>query len=160
MALLDAVRSVRTETWAKLKAALSAPLAAAAQALKWPLRIDYHAVPAAERRAFERAYTELLHLQAEGERMGLAPQVADWTAGNGLYPLQALVPPVELRFKYHFMGARNTNRVDKPEWGFANITDLVFEHENFIRDYLQPLTVSAGFGAVDVKVGYMRGITC
>jgi len=31
----------------------------------------------------------------------------------GLYPLQALVQPVSLRFKYHFDGTRETNRLDK-----------------------------------------------
>ena len=32
---------------------------------------------------------------------------------SGLYPLQALIRPVTLRFKYHFEGPRQTNRVDK-----------------------------------------------
>lgn len=32
---------------------------------------------------------------------------------SGLYPLQALVIPVSLRFKYHFEGTRQTNRLDK-----------------------------------------------
>lgn len=32
---------------------------------------------------------------------------------EGLYPLQALVQPVALRFKYHFDSERETNRLDK-----------------------------------------------
>ena len=36
-----------------------------------------------------------------------------WSSGAGLYPLQAMVQPIALRFKYHFQGSRNTNRVDK-----------------------------------------------
>jgi len=32
---------------------------------------------------------------------------------EGLYPLQALVQPISLRFKYHFEGARQTNKLDK-----------------------------------------------
>jgi hypothetical protein len=35
------------------------------------------------------------------------------TTTEGLYPLQALVQPIALRFKYHFDGARQTNRLDK-----------------------------------------------
>ena len=35
------------------------------------------------------------------------------TEKAGLYPLQALVRPVALRFKYHFEGTRPTNRLDK-----------------------------------------------
>jgi hypothetical protein len=32
---------------------------------------------------------------------------------EGLYPLQALVEPISLRFKYHFEGSRLTNKLDK-----------------------------------------------
>ena len=32
---------------------------------------------------------------------------------DGLYPLQALIQPISLRFKYHFEGTRQTNRLDK-----------------------------------------------
>lgn len=37
----------------------------AAEALKWPTRIIYPNIPAAQRRAFERSYQDLLFLQAE-----------------------------------------------------------------------------------------------
>ena len=32
---------------------------------------------------------------------------------EGLYPLQALIQPISLRFKYHFEGSRQTNKLDK-----------------------------------------------
>lgn len=35
------------------------------------------------------------------------------TERPGLYPMQALVQPISLRFKYHFEGTRQTNRIDK-----------------------------------------------
>jgi hypothetical protein len=81
-----------------------------------------------------------------------------------------MVGPVSLRFKYHFQGSRNTNRVDKvsiaissyficqmksadnqPEWAFTNILDQLYEHQAFINDYLQPLTTRAGYD-ISVKV--------
>jgi hypothetical protein len=112
-----------------------------------------------------------------------------------LYPLQALVKGIELRFKYHFQGSRNTNRVDKvrtffdsffslfllsplflltnpgstfrpytspsvqiadvqPEWAFANILDQIYEHQSFIKEYLQPLTTKAGYD-INVKVSLL-----
>lgn len=154
MALVRVLRSVRDDTWAQLKDLMSATLISASEPLKWPLRVDYASVPPAERRAFEHAYCDLLALQAEGERHGLTQPGSEpaWASGAGLYPIQALVRPIELRFRYHFMGRRNTNRVDKPEWAFASVTDTVFDHAAFIADYLQPLTAKAGYGAVDVKV--------
>ncbi|KAL1405306.1 hypothetical protein Q8F55_008933 [Vanrija albida] len=151
LALLSTLAEVRADAWAGLKRALSDTLLAAAEPLGWPRRVDYPAVPADKRRAFERAYTELLHLQAEGERLhATLPSPPDWTRGDGLYPVQALTEPITLRFKYHFQGSRSTNRVDKPEWAFANIQDAVYEHAGFIADYLQPLTARA-YPAVEVK---------
>lgn len=155
MALLDSLRSVRDETWERLKDALGKTLVDAAAALKWPLRVDYAAATTAQRRAFERAYTEMLYLQSEGDRLGLHANRSvepAWASGEGLYPLQALAKPIALRFRYHFQGTRNTNRVDKPEWGFANIIDSVHEHQSFISDYLQPLTARAGYKGIDVTV--------
>lgn len=35
------------------------------------------------------------------------------TSNDGLYPLATLVRPVALRFKFHFEGDRQTNRLDK-----------------------------------------------
>ncbi|BEI99788.1 hypothetical protein CcaverHIS631_0408310 [Cutaneotrichosporon cavernicola] len=153
MALVRVLRSVRDDTWTQLKDAMSATLVAASEPLKWPLRVDYASVPAGDRRAFEHAYADLLALQAEGERLGLSQRWGEpaWASGAGLYPIQALVKPIELRFRYHFMGRRDTNRVDKPEWAFASITDMVFEHTQFIADYLQPLTARGGYGRVDVR---------
>ncbi|GMK56795.1 hypothetical protein CspeluHIS016_0306350 [Cutaneotrichosporon spelunceum] len=153
MALVRVLRSVRDDAWTQLKDIMSATLVAASEPLKWPLRVDYASVPAGERRAFEHAYADLLALQAEGERLGLSqPQGhPGWASGAGLYPIQALVKPIELRFRYHFMGQRNTNRVDKPEWAFASVTDMVYEHAGLIANYLQPLTSRGGYGAVDVR---------
>lgn len=32
---------------------------------------------------------------------------------EGLYPFQALIQPISLRFKYHFESSRQTNKLDK-----------------------------------------------
>lgn len=59
----------------------------------------------------------------------------------GLYPLQALVEPINLRFRYHFMGSRSTNRADKPEWAFSSIRDTLVDLSPFLSGYVQPLTL-------------------
>lgn len=91
-----------------------------------------------------------------------------WSSGMGLYPLQALVRPIELRFRYHFMGTKGTNRIDKvipsdysfsnkmlteiqPEWAFANILDQVYTHQTFLTTYIQQLTSQAGYTSVSAK---------
>ena len=37
---------------------------------------------------------------------------------EGLYPLQALVEPISIRFKYHFEGSRLTNKLEKVKSSF------------------------------------------
>lgn len=52
--------------------------------------------------------------QIRGEALhGLPSTPPHWSSGDGLYSIQALVRPIAMRFRYHFQGSRNTNRVDK-----------------------------------------------
>ncbi|ORY33806.1 TIP-1 family-domain-containing protein [Naematelia encephala] len=152
MSLLRVIRGVQDKTWIALKDIMSQALLKACIPLKWPLRVQYHDISPTHRRDFENAYKDLLYLQIEGEKLhGSSTRPPQWYSGEGLYPLQAMVQPIALRFKYHFQGKRDTNRVDKPEWAFANILDQIYDHQAFIGDYLQPLTNQAGYDSVDVK---------
>ncbi|KAL3461266.1 TIP-1 family-domain-containing protein [Aspergillus heterothallicus] len=56
-----------------------------------------------------------------------------------LFPLEVMVHPLELRFKYHFSGDKPTNRLDKPEYFLAHITDLLNNFGDFLTTYLQPI---------------------
>lgn len=56
-----------------------------------------------------------------------------------LLPLEVLVKPLALRFRYHFDGDRATNRIDKPEWFLAHITGLVTTYTDFLREIVQPI---------------------
>ncbi|ODO11585.1 hypothetical protein I350_00367 [Cryptococcus amylolentus CBS 6273] len=147
MGLVATVIQVRDQTWEGLKEIMSQNLIAASAAIGWPRKVIYEDVPADKRRSFERAYQDLLYLQAEKEDLDAdtPSRPSHWSSGDGLYPLQALVSPIEQRFKYHFMGSKGTNRVDKPEWAFANILDQIFTHQAFVATYLQPLTAQAGY---------------
>jgi RAD50-interacting protein 1 len=92
--------------------------------------VDYASANVADRKEFERAFLNLLTLQTlsafsssssldyyslffcSGEK--IRPLNEDERSEkDGLYPLQALVQPLSLRFKYHFDGTRQTNRLDK-----------------------------------------------
>ena len=56
-----------------------------------------------------------------------------------LLPLQVMARPFMLRFRYHFYGKKPTNRLDKPEYFFSHIQDLLESHSPFINDMLQPI---------------------
>lgn len=45
-----------------------------------------------------------------GEKIGISESIKE---KPGLYAMQTLVQPVSLRFKFHFEGKRQTNRLDK-----------------------------------------------
>ena len=56
-----------------------------------------------------------------------------------LLPMEVLVHPLELRFRYHFDGDRPTNRIDKPEYFFSHVTDLVKTYNDFIVSNVQTI---------------------
>ena len=84
----------------------------AAEKLKWPMKVDYASASPEDRKAFETAFYNLLKLQTIGEKIHNS---SEHKAGRkeGIYPIQALVRGIALRFKFHFEGARQTNRLDK-----------------------------------------------
>lgn len=45
----------------------------------------------------------------------------------------------------------------QPEWAFTNILDQIYEHQSFIREYLQPLTTRAGY-EIDVKASPLSSL--
>lgn len=56
-----------------------------------------------------------------------------------LLPLEVMVKPLELRFRFHFFGDKPTNRADKPEYFLSHVLDLLEAHNDFMLDYLQPI---------------------
>ncbi|KAL2860473.1 TIP-1 family-domain-containing protein [Aspergillus pseudodeflectus] len=56
-----------------------------------------------------------------------------------LFPLEVMVHPLQLRFKYHFSGDKPTNRLDKPEYFLAHINDLLNNLGGFFTSFLQPI---------------------
>ncbi|KAF2400061.1 hypothetical protein EJ06DRAFT_562428 [Trichodelitschia bisporula] len=62
------------------------------------------------------------------------------TAPLVLLPLQAMVHPLELAFRYHFETDRPTNRLDRPEYFLFHVTDkLLGQYNDFMDDNLQPV---------------------
>jgi hypothetical protein len=90
---------------------------------------------------------------------------------DSLYPLQALVQPIALRFKYHFDGSRQTNKLEKvgthfhcgpqltadqPEWYFAHIQNVSHECKSFMDDIIQRLLEKSEFGRISAWVKTFR----
>ncbi|XP_023018934.2 RAD50-interacting protein 1-like [Leptinotarsa decemlineata] len=73
-------------------------------------------------------------------------------------PIHFLVQPLRKRFIYHFYGARQTNRLDKPEWYFTQILTWVRDHRDFVDKYIQPVLEKLGLHYTNAKLELIRGL--
>lgn len=72
--------------------------------------------------------------------------------------ISALAHPLVLRFRYHFDGKRQTNRLDKPEWYFAHVLNALHDHEPFIREEVQSLLNHGGFDHIDAMTDFITSL--
>lgn len=138
--LVTFLNHLRDKTWVDMKAILSKSLISAAENIGWPMPIDYAFVAPQSRKEFEAAFLKLTKLQSIGKNIHNA-QLEE----GGLYPFQALVQPLSLRFKYHFQGTRQTNRLEKPEWYFTHILNVVHEQRQFLESTIQSLLAATEY---------------
>ncbi|KAF8446227.1 TIP-1 family-domain-containing protein [Boletus edulis BED1] len=146
--LISFLERICEKTWADMKATLFSTLISASETLNWPTAVDYVAANKKDRAAFESAVLDLLRLQEIGESLRSPRE------NEGLYPLQALVHPVALRFKYHFDSERETSRLDKPEWYFTHIANVAHDHRPFMEGVMQRLISGSKFQDVNAWHNY------
>ncbi|KAE9401979.1 hypothetical protein BT96DRAFT_918567 [Gymnopus androsaceus JB14] len=138
--LVGFLERVRDRTWVDIKKRLSTPLLDAAEQLHWPMSVDYGKARQDERTAFEHAFIRLLQLQRV---VSNASSSESRSEKDGIYPLEILIQPVALRFKYHFEGQ------DKPEWYFTHVLNVAHDHRPFMDHVVQHLLKSAGHNSVN-----------
>ncbi|KAF8167795.1 TIP-1 family-domain-containing protein [Crassisporium funariophilum] len=134
--LVEFLDTLRIQTWTDIKAALSTALTSAAEKLGWPTPVDYVSCAPQDRQAFESAFFNLLKLQSFGREIHTEAPLME---KDGLYPFHALIQPISLRFRYHFEGSRQTNKLDKPEWYFTHVQNASHEHAPFLKSVVQSL---------------------
>ncbi|KAF9650708.1 hypothetical protein BDM02DRAFT_3092586 [Thelephora ganbajun] len=130
--LVTFLQTLRDRTWADIKSSLFALMTTVSEKLGWPAKVDYPSARTEDRKAFDAVFLDLLKLQDLGEQLGVPK-------AEGLYPIQALVHPIALRFRFHFEGQRSTNQLDKPEWYFTHILNVVHDQRPFIESIAQRL---------------------
>lgn len=75
-----------------------------------------------------------------------------------LWAMNCLLTPLITRMRFHFESSSNhdansrTSRLDKPEWIFYFIKNLLDEHSDLLEQHIQPLLIEAGIGGCDVQV--------
>ncbi|KAF2846034.1 RINT-1 family protein-like protein [Plenodomus tracheiphilus IPT5] len=137
--LLHHVGNITQALRRKILDAFSAQLEQVLNKVRWP--ISKAEIPAELREEWEAAIVKLLDLQmpelegvsyasGPGEKFKLPPV---------LFPMQVLVEPLGMRFRYHFDGDKATNRIDRPEYFLSHITTLLNDYSGFIGDHVQPV---------------------
>lgn len=111
--LVDYVERVSTKLWDSMNEKLSEEFQAVLTTMGWPsTTLDLTKDP-----TFEVCFVKLLDLQE--------PELQQYLDGTErekdcppLLPLEVMVRPLALRFRYHFEGDKQTNRLDKVEHQF------------------------------------------
>lgn len=73
-----------------------------------------------------------------------------------LLPLLLMFQPLQKRFVFHFMGKKQTNRLDKPEWYLTQILTWISDHSVFMDETVQPLINKLGLDSVKARAEMMR----
>ncbi|PVG00291.1 hypothetical protein CPB86DRAFT_805974 [Serendipita vermifera] len=151
--LVSFLESLRDRTWSDIKIILSQTLITYAETLKWPGEVDWNSAPPDIRQDFITAFLKLSKLQEFGESLGIVQETGE---KKGIYPLAALVQPIAARFKYHFEGPRQTNRLDKPEWYFTHVLNAIHQHRSFMDSTIQTLLGATHYKAYNAQKEFTR----
>jgi hypothetical protein len=74
-----------------------------------------------------------------------------------LTPIELLIKPFRTRFEYHFMGSRQTNRPDKPEYFFTQILNWAKENHHFVGEVFQSSATRACVSE-NIRLEFVRGL--
>jgi len=129
--LVDYVEKTTALLWDEMKNRLAEQFGEVLSKIGWPtVNADVGNVP-----GFAKVFEKLLVLQE--------PEIETGLGDKPLLPMELLVRPLELKFRYHFEGDRQTNRIDKPEWFLAHFSSLVTTYTPFLLSVVQPLLTSS-----------------
>ncbi|MCJ1477058.1 hypothetical protein MMC13_005729 [Lambiella insularis] len=137
--LVDHVEKAVQTLWQQMKYAFAADFEDTLAKFKWPDKDTRFTGQVLDQ--WTAGVERLLELQE--------PELRDRENGNDvaarkeeplvLLPLEVMVKPLEMRFKYHFEGDRATNRLDKPEFFLSHVVGLLNSYDEFFAIYLQPV---------------------
>ncbi|KAL3493798.1 TIP-1 family-domain-containing protein [Aspergillus germanicus] len=135
--LVDYVGQLASKLRMELKGEFTRRLRSTIEQMKWPSK-DLN-LSDGLRLQWEEHVELLLDLQIPELNSHETASEQRNTQPPVLFPLEVMVHPLQLRFKYHFSGDKPTNRLDKPEYFLAHITDLLNNFVGFFTAFLQPI---------------------
>ncbi|KAI8340234.1 TIP-1 family-domain-containing protein, partial [Chlamydoabsidia padenii] len=145
------------ELWNKLNKAITMDFQSSLKTLDWPnaLHPPYGPQIKAKLERLETGFRHLLLLEHPTE-WNKSPDQR--TQSAIISPIQLLLEPISLRFKFHFEGSRPTNRMDKPEWYLKHVNNQISSHIPFIMTTIQPIVNSVYNQRVSAKDYFINGL--
>jgi hypothetical protein len=149
--LLDHIKAIVLDLRQKIEESLTVKLNAVLKKMQWP-KIDQDRIPQDLQPEFAEIVASLLKLQKPD--LEAQDKLHDESDPLVLLPLKILVEPLELGFRYHFDRENVMNRLDKPEFYLAHITErLLSKYADFMDANLQPILIQE-FRASDLGLNY------
>ncbi|KAL7747817.1 hypothetical protein RI367_006752 [Sorochytrium milnesiophthora] len=126
---------------------LSGRLQKALDAMGWPKKQAADGEKSEVMEAFRSAFVDMLLLQ---------PELSGSTKGGSDTPsvlaVEVMINYLRKRFRYHFLGKRATNRLEKPEWWVQTLLNNYSEHKRFFETQVQDLLDEAQLHYLDARM--------
>jgi RAD50-interacting protein 1 len=163
--LVDHILAQTSSLRLEIEKAFSTELEGVLKKMHWPT--PGMTVPLALENDFQEGVRKLLELQKPELEAKEAAKDASRGSPLVLLPLQVMTRPLELAFRFHFEGDRPTNKLDRPEYFLAHITEkLLNQYADFMADNLQPIlledfrgtTLSSNSAYIDATSAFITSL--
>ncbi|KIW02855.1 uncharacterized protein PV09_05909 [Verruconis gallopava] len=142
--LVDYVLDATKQLHSRIESGFSSQFEDVLRAIQWPM--PGQTLPAEHEATFKECVGKLLAFQKPDLEASLtgSPDAARSEPPMVLLPLQVMVRPLELAFRYHYDTDRPTNRLERPEQFLSHVTEkLLVEFADFMLDNVQPILSEA-----------------
>ncbi|KAK6505391.1 hypothetical protein TWF481_007296 [Arthrobotrys musiformis] len=142
--LVEYVEQATTELWDDMKERLSKQFQTTLDAIGWPTQD----LSPEKMQQFDTEFVKILALRKTDEEIAANVDISAFKSLNQisqtpkyapLLAFTALSKAFALRFRYHFEGDRQTNKLEKPEWYLQHVENLIREYQSFCTEFLQPI---------------------
>ncbi|KAK9464866.1 TIP-1 family-domain-containing protein [Lipomyces arxii] len=126
--LLQFLVASMTSLQVQLRDVLANDFRSTLEVIGWPRRISQ----AADMTSFETSMNKLLSFQIS---LGTTKK----TTSVPLIPFEVMAEPLDIRFRFHFEGNKETNRIDRPEWMFTHFIATIEDCRGFVEFAVQEI---------------------
>ncbi|KAK6541193.1 hypothetical protein TWF694_008562 [Orbilia ellipsospora] len=140
--LVEYVEQATTQLWDDMKERLSKQFQTTLDAIGWPTQD----LSSDKMQQFDTEFTKILALRKTDQEIAANVDISTFTSLKEisncpryapLLAFTALSRAFALRFRYHFEGDKQTNKLEKPEWYLQHIENLIREYQPFCTEFLQ-----------------------